>query len=181
MAGKYEAFRKLYPKAPMEATRFEQIQTVLDAPTDVSDGIRSKLRLRDLDNEDLCAFYVHIRKNIDELEAKLSVFEIQKEALAYLFAGRFEEADVTSIRFKNGVLLSQSVEPYPSVVDKEALMGWLKSTGQEELLTLNWQTLATITKQMLLEGKQLPPGVEVYMKQKLNTRGVEAAGRGKNE
>jgi hypothetical protein len=32
MAGKYEQFRKQYPKAPIEATAFDKINTVLDAP-----------------------------------------------------------------------------------------------------------------------------------------------------
>jgi len=171
MAGKYEQFRKQYPKAPIEATAFDKINAVLDAP--VGEGA---MRLRDLDNTDLCDFYVHVRKQLDDLEAQKSVLEVQKAALTYLFTNRFEEDDVTSMKFANGVTLGEAVEPLPNVKDREALIGWIKSTGQEDLLTLNYQTLASITKQALLEGKPIPPGVEVFMKQKLNTRGLKTKG-----
>jgi hypothetical protein len=137
--------------------------------------------LRDLDNTELCEKYVKVRAQIDDLEAKLSVLEVQKAALTYLFTNRFEDDDVTSMKFANGVTLGESVEPLPNVKDREALIGWIKSTGQEDLLTLNYQTLASITKQALLEGKPVPPGVEVYMKQKLTARGLKTKGDTNND
>ncbi len=179
MAGKYEAFRKKYPKAPIEATTFDKINAVLDSvPVQTDDGC---LRVRDLDNTELCEMYVRIRKEAEELEAQLSLLEIQKAALTYLFTNRFEEDDVTSMKFANGVTLGESVEPLPNVKDRAALIAWIKSTDQEELLTLNYQTLASITKQALLEGKPIPPGVEVYMKQKLTARGLKAKGETNND
>lgn len=170
MAGKYETFRKLYPKAPIEATAFDKINAVLDAPLEAE-----QMRVRDMDNTALCEMYVNVRSQIDELAVKLSVLEVQKAALTYLFTNRFEEDDVTSMKFANGVTLGESVEPLPNVKDREALISWIKSTGQEDLLTLNYQTLASITKQALLEGKPIPPGVEVYMRQKLTARGLKGS------
>lgn len=181
MAGKYEAFRKLYPKAPLEADAFDRINTVLDGPIDPMAEVGNQLRVRDADNTQLCEMYVAIRKQIEGLEAALSVFETQKAALTYLFTNRFEEDDVTSMKFANGVTLGESVEPLPNVKDRQLLIDWIKSTGQEELLTLNYQTLASITKQALLEGKPVPPGVEVFMKQKLTARGLKAKGESNNE
>lgn len=172
MAGKYENFRKLYPKAPIEATAFDRINVVLDAPAFIDGG----LRVRDLNNTELCDLYVQVRKAMDELEAKLQVLEVQKAALTYLFTNRFEEDDVTSMKFASGVTLGESVEPLPNVKDRTALVNWIKSTGQEELLTINYQTLASMTKQLLLEGKPIPDGVEVFMKQKLTARGLKAKG-----
>lgn len=173
MAGKYEAFRKLYPKAPIEADAFDRINIVLDGHP-YGGSVHSILRVRDLDNTELCEMYTRIRKELDELEAQVSVLETQKAALTYLFTNRFEEDDVTSMKFANGVTLGESVEPLPNVKDRQLLIDWIKSTGQEELLTLNYQTLASITKQALLEGRPLPPGVEVFMKQKLTARGLKA-------
>lgn len=178
MAGKYEQFRKLYPKAPLEAGSFEKINIVLDAP--VSGNPNSVLRVRDLDNTELQEMYVKVRKELNELEAKVSVLETQKAALTYIFVQRFEEDDVTSMKFANGVTLGESVEPLPNVKDRTALTNWIKETGQEELLTLNYQTLASITKQLLLEGKPVPPGVEVFMKQKLTARGLKSQGETNN-
>lgn len=172
MAGKYEQFRKLYPKAPIEASQFDKINAVLDAPLG-SDGA---LRMRDADNTQLCEEYARVRKEMDELEAKLSVLEVQKAALTYLFTNRFEEDDVTSMKFANGITLGESIEPLPNVKDRQALTQWIKETGQEDLLTLNYQTLRSITKQALLEGKPVPPGVEVFMQQKLTARGLKTKG-----
>lgn len=174
MAGKYENFRKLYPKAPIEATAFDKINAVLDASA--FPGLNDKLRVRDLDNTQLCELYVTLRKAMDDLEAKLSVMEVQKAALTYLFTNRFEQDDVTSMKFASGVTLGESIEPLPNVKDRAVLMGWIKSTGQEDLLTLNYQTLASITKAALLEGQPIPPGVEVFMKQKLTARGLKTKG-----
>ena len=184
MAGKYEQFRKLYPKAPIEATSFDRINAVLDAPAyPCSDGSapQDKTRVRDLDNTALCDLYVQVRKTMDELEAKLSVLEIQKAALTYIFTNRFEDDDVTSMKFASGVTLGESVEPLPNVKDRTALVDWIKTTKQEELLTINYQTLASITKQLLLEGKPIPAGVEVFMKQKLTARGLKSKGETPNE
>lgn len=180
MAGKYEQFRKLYPKAPIEATSFDRINAVLDAPAFPQDAA-CKLRVRDLDNTQLCELYVQVRKQLDQLEAQVSVLEIQKAALTYIFTNRFEEDDVTSMKFANGTTLGESVEPLPNVKDRTALVNWIKTTGQEELLTLNYQTLASMVKQLLLEGKPIPPGVEVFMKQKLTARGLKQKGESNNE
>src|SRR4051812_48231660 len=119
MAGKYETFRKLYPKTPIEATAFDKINTVLDASAYPGD-VHNKLRVRDLDNTLLCDLYVRLRKQIDKLEADLSVLETQKAALTYLFTNRFEDDDVTSMKFSSGVTLGESVEPLPNVKDKAA-------------------------------------------------------------
>lgn len=175
MAGKYELFRKLYPKAPIEATAFDKINAVLNALA-YPDNIHNKLRVRDLDNTQLQDVYVRVRKQMDKLESELSVLETQKAALTYLFCQRFEEDDVTSMKFASGVTLGESIEPIPNVKDRTALITWIKETGQEDLLTLNYQTLASITKAALLEGQPIPPGVEVWMKQKLTARGLNTKG-----
>lgn len=179
MPGKYEQFRKQYPKAPIEATAFDKINAVLDAPAYPAPGTLEQIdqtRVRDLDNTQLCDMYITVRKEMDDLEGKLSVLEVKKAALTYLFTNRFEEDDVTSMKFANGVTLGESVEPLPNVKDRTALTNWIKATGQEELLTINHQTLASITKQALLEGNPVPDGVEVYMKQKLTARGLKQQG-----
>lgn len=170
--GKYAAFKKLYPKTPIEASRFDKMNVVLDAPAYPDDNT-NKLRVRDLNNTQLKDLYVQARKEADELAEKVSVIDTQLAALTYLFVQRMEEDDVTSLPFTDGVTLGSSIEPYPNVTDRSALTNWIKSTGQEDLLTLNYQTLASIVKAMLLEGKPLPPGVDVYMKDKLSARGLK--------
>ena len=175
MAGKYESFRKLYPKLPMESTAFDRINAVLDAPAYPEDGA---IRVRDLDNTKLQELYVQVRQAIDAETERLKVLTTQCDALVYLFTERMEEDDITSIKFTNGVTIGSSVEPYPNVTDRSILNSWIKETGQEELLTLNYQTLASLIKQAILEGKDLPPGVDVYMKTKLTARGLKDQPKG---
>ena len=170
MASKWATFRKLYPKAPIEATAFDAMNAVLDAPAFQGEDTT---RVRDLNNTQLKGLYVQVRQAIDELDAKLSVLNVQKNALTYLFTERFEEDDVTSMKFDDGVMLSEAPEPYPNVKDRATLIAWVKETGQEELLTLNFQTLASMCKQLLLDGKPIPPGVDIYMKSKLSARGIK--------
>lgn len=180
MASKWATFRKLYPKAPIEATAFDAMNAVLDAPAypvevegDLNLITADTTRVRDLNNTQLKGLYVQVRQAIDELDAKISVLNVQKNALTYLFTERFEEDDVTSMKFDDGVMLSEAPEPYPNVKDRATLVAWIKSTGQEDLLTLNFQTLASMCKQLLLDGKPIPPGVDIYMKSKLSARGIK--------
>lgn len=175
MAGKYEKFRKVYPKAPMETSAFERVNIVLDSPAFPAEP-ENKMRVRDLDNTQLKGLYVQVRKALDDLEAKVSVLETQKAALTYLFVQRFEEDDVTSQKFSDGVTLRENVEPLPNVKDRSALYGWIKEKKMIDLLTINYQTLKSMCNQLLLEGNPLPPGVEIYMKQKLSASGLNIKG-----
>lgn len=166
--GKYAAFKKVYPKVPFEATAFEKMREVLDSPAEGG----TFLRVRDMTNTQLKDEYVKARRAKDALDVQVSLLETQIAAYTYLFVQRMEEDDVTALPFTDGVQLGSSVEPYPNVKDRAALYGWIKETGQEDLLTLNYQTLASITKQRLLEGEPIPPGIEVFMKDKLTARGL---------
>lgn len=165
--GKYAAFKSLYPKVPFEASAFDKMREVLDVPVD-----EGEMRVRDLPNTELKDLYVAARREKAALEIDLSLLETQIAAYSYLFVQRMEEDDVTALPFTDGVSLGSSVEPYPNVKDREALYKWIKESGQEDLLTLNYQTLASITKQRLIDGESLPPGVEVFMKDKLSARGL---------
>lgn len=170
--GKWAAFKTLYPKAPIEAGTFEQMQIVLNAPAFPTDP-HNKMRVRDLNNSQVKDLYVQVRKALDEVNARVSVLETQKAALTYLFINRMEEDDVTRYPFTDGVSLGASFEPIPNVKDKTKLKEWVKETGQEDILTVNYQTLASIVKQMLLEGQPIPEFIEVFMKSKLTASGLK--------
>ena len=178
--GKWAAFKQLYPKTPIEADQFTLINQVLDAPAFPNDP-HNQMRVRDLDNSQLKDLYRKCRKAIDDLTVRLSVLETQKAALTYIFVNRMEEDDVTSISFTDGVRLGASFEPIPNVNDKTKLKEWIKETGQEDVLTVNYQTLASIVKQMLLEGQPIPECIDVYMKSKLTANGLKTKGETNND
>lgn len=176
LPGKYEAFRKKYPKAPIEGDRFAMMQTVLDAfafPAKEGEDQLDVTRVRDLDNTRLRTVLIEIRRALSPLEAQIETLKIREAAVVFAFTERFDEDEITSMKFADGVGLNSNCEPLPSVNDKTTLYKWIKETGQEDLLTLNYQTLASIVKTAILEGKALPPGVDVFIKQKLSVTGMK--------
>lgn len=62
--------------------------------------------------------------------------------------------------------------PYPKVADKAALRRYMMRTGQEDLLSLNPQTLKGIVSEALgpTGSRVIPEGVEVFVKESISRR-----------
>jgi len=104
-------------------------------------------------------------------ETVVKFYELRKDALARLMADRFEEDGKTSTSFTNGGSMRITPDVYPTVSDPNKLLVWIKANNLESVLTLNYQTLASMVKQRLTEGKSLPDGVDVFLKDKLTLTG----------
>ena len=65
------------------------------------------------------------------------------------------------------------VSVYSYVKDKMAFYGWIRETGQEDLFSVNYQTMNSMVKTSLVDGKEVPPGIEPYFKQSISIRGVK--------
>jgi hypothetical protein len=127
----------------------------------------------ELTDQELKDRYIKVRDRLDKITAESKALDLEKEAYTKLFAERFEEAGEANKTFADGVSIGITPDPYPFVKDQEALTTWVKAKGLESMLTLNWQTLASLVKERL-EGKVnegLPDGVDVFMKDKLVCRG----------
>ena len=161
----------------MDATYQQQLDAVLESPAPFDalnpEDVDLGLRIKDLNDFQLNKLYVKARDRADELGAELKALGTEIEAFTREFVGRFEEAGESSKTFEDGITIGVSVEPYPSVKNQAELLGWVKEKGMEAMLTLNYQTMASLVKERL-EGKvkdALPAGVEVFMKDKLTCKG----------
>lgn len=168
MAGKWSYLRDKYPKMPVGADYQQKLDVVLDT---VVEG--HSLKLRDLPDEDFKNEYLKRRDELDDLMARQKVLNLEIEAMTRLMVARFEDDGTSSVTYDDGVSLGHTVEPYPFVEDPVALLAWIKRKGMEAMLTLNYQTMASLVKERL-EGKvnePLPDGINVYMRDKLSCRG----------
>lgn len=178
--GKWSQFKDAYPRVPLDAERQVKINAVLDSAHHIS--CKSKegsflnedadVKLKDMPNHLLSAIYGRLRDKKDHHNAELSVLELEIEAITQVFVERFEDEGISSQRFDDGVLISIADAPYPVVKDKLALREWIDKSGLSDILTVNYQTLASLVKERLsgAVNESLPDGVDVFMKTTLSRR-----------
>lgn len=94
-----------------------------------------------------------------DLAQKLSDASLNVTVIERLIIEKLEAAGIESIT-AGGYRLTPSVEPNFSKRDGHALRQWATETGQEDLLTIHSQTLASLAKDWFLEHGEAPPGVE---------------------
>jgi hypothetical protein len=109
------------------------------------------------------------------LKAKISMLNIELEALSKLGVTSLENSGIEKINLSNGGYAAIKDTPYSSIEDRAVLMAWLKREKMEQLLTLNYQTLSAMNNQRLVAGKPVIPGTKIFMKTTLTVRGVEGA------
>lgn len=195
--GKWSHLKGVYANVEIDADTRAKIDVVLDSPAEKTEA-RLKLELqyafdfagelqqtiieaetvdhikiRDLDNERLHELYIMVRRREEQVNQLSSTVALEKEALTREFINRFEEDGVSSMTFKSGLSIGTSPEPYPVVQDGVKMMAWIKENKLDDLLSLNYQTMASLVKQRLIDGKELPPGIDVFIKDKLSARGLK--------
>lgn len=124
-------------------------------------AFKSKLELcGELNDEDLAK---------KRLEEELHQVNTRREALNQLILERLEADGDQKISNAFGVFYISDA-PYSQVKDKQAYISWIKEQGLEALLSVPYQTTNAQVKAVLEEGKQLPPGVEVFIKSVIRRR-----------
>jgi hypothetical protein len=117
-----------------------------------------------LSTTDLATEYTKLRDEKDDIEEEIKVLNARITAISELMIEKFEGEEISAIRTQAGYLVSSKYDPYASVKDKEAFITWVKENGYENLLTIQWQTMNSITKELLENGMAPPDGVEVFLK-----------------
>lgn len=177
---KWSFLKQKYPTMPIDADRFQKMNAILDSPAPVElltpSEIGKEFRLRDLSDYQLNRFLNQREKVALQLADKVEVNGLELEAVKREFYRRFEEAGEDNKTFEDGVQLIRSEDVYPVVTDSAALIGWIKTQGLEDMLTLNYNTMKSMVKEILLPAKgktpgALPPGVDVFYQPKLTRRG----------
>jgi hypothetical protein len=130
-----------------------------------------KLTFQGMDHVYLAKELLVQRHKKREAEAEVKAANVKIEACQQLLIDYMEAGEVEQIRLTDGPVLSIKMEPYCSVKDKPKLNDWVKRSKLTNLFQLNWQTLNGMVKELLIEGKKVPPGVEVFMKKSLGVYG----------
>lgn len=113
-----------------------------------------------LSNEELANAYKGYRKHKEECEAKLSNVNQHILAAEMVFAERFAENDVQTMKFNNGMSLTITVEQGYVFKDKEKFIKFLESEGWQHELTVPAGSLNRLMRD-LVNAKLSPPGVEL--------------------
>lgn len=100
----------------------------------------------------------------DKKEDELSDINLKIEALTQMVTTEFDQQHITQFRLDNGASISLKDDAYTQVVDKDEWLGWVKETGREHLLSVHYQTMNSLVKEMLEQGVEPPPGLKVFLK-----------------
>lgn len=103
-------------------------------------------------------------KKKDVLEEKVKALNVEIEALSQLFVETMTGDAQEKVGLASGATVYLHDGIYPSTEDKAKLMAWIKKTGQEDILTLNAQTLKGMVGALYQQGQPLMPGVKVFLK-----------------
>jgi hypothetical protein len=107
------------------------------------------------------------RLKIDAIEEVLKAEGLRLDALTALLVERYEDEDTSSIKLSDGGSVRVQIEPYASVEDRAKVRRWCIDNGMEELFTIPWATLNSVTKERLLDGEPEPDGVKIFLKNKV--------------
>lgn len=110
------------------------------------------------------------KKKLEDLEKAQN---LTIEAMIQELVDLLEAEGYTNLKLNNGVSLSIKDDVYSKVTDKQAFHQWIKNNQLEDLFSVNYQTMNSMVKTSLIDGKEVPPGIETYFKQSITVRGIK--------
>ncbi len=155
--GKWTSLKKQLPKFEVEPEYAARVE-------------EKKKEYIGLDTAEMAREFKVVRGAKKAAEETISGLNLELEALSQLLVNDLETQSISKLTLQTGETVFISDEPYSSVADKEALMAWVKKKKMQSLLTLNWQTMNSMVKELLSAGKPIMPGVKVFMKSSARLR-----------
>jgi hypothetical protein len=152
--GIWSGLRKTAPAAPVD----ESFQSRVNQEAE---------ELRPLSTTEKARLYCKHRDLKDKLEEEIKKLNVCIEALSQLMIKELEADGLEQVRLDTGDLITIKDEPYVSVEERPTFIAWIRQTGQEDLLTVHYQTMSSMTKKMLQNGENPPPGLRVFLKQSI--------------
>jgi len=166
MAGKYSKLRGIIPTFVEE----ESYQSRVNEEKLKIVGDASNVEAANVTR--LASLFAASKQIKDSLEEKISFINLQLEALSQLLVEALEDQEIQKVELSSGALVFLQDTPYPQVKDKELVLAWIKKNRMTQLLGVNYQTLKGLTNELLVAGKKLPDGVEVFLKTQARVRGA---------
>lgn len=167
--GKYSSFKG-------KLTQFTQEQEYQDRVNEMKAEIIQSLEATLGRNPTLTDFgnrLVRARLEKVRLEALVKAENLVIAAMDQTLVDQLEDQSYSNLKFENGVTLSIKDDVYSKVSNKPVFHTWISESGNEDLLSVNYQTMNSLVKNSLLEGKEIPPGIDVYFKQSIAVRGMK--------
>lgn len=116
------------------------------------------------DTAELARAFAMTRREKQGLEEQVKKFNTELEALSQLLVDNLEGAEIQKVGLASGECVYLQSEPYATIVDRTKVMGWLKAHKMQSLFTVHWKSFNSLVKELLIDGKAVPPGAEVYLK-----------------
>lgn len=133
------------------------------------DQAKVDLKLTELSRAKVGELFVTFKKEADDLEFKQKELGVKIMACTQNLVDRLEEDEETKFSTELGTF-SLKDDPYSSIEDKFLFLKYIKESGQEDLLSVNYQTMSSLNKGLLESGKPPMPGTKVYMKSGITLR-----------
>jgi hypothetical protein len=137
------------------------------------DKLKKELALGKKKTVELTGIFDVARQKKEALQEQISEVNTELEAVQQVLLAQLEEQDITSLKDTAGNTFFVKDDPYCSIEDRGLFNAWVKETGQEDLFSVNYQTVSAITKDALVNAKALPPGVRVFMKSSIQKRAAK--------
>lgn len=174
MPGKWSRLKGQVPLAPVEQGWQDKVNAAKSQPkvVETNDGDLQILSppLIQLSKVEKARRYCELRDQKDRLEDQISDINVSLEALSQLMIAEMENEGTDLFRLDSGDSLSIKDEPYSSVNERPKFIEWINSTNQQDLLSVNYQTMNSMVKNRLEQGLSAPPGIKVFLKQSITRR-----------
>lgn len=161
--GKYSKLRGVVPA-------FEEDSSYQARVNDAKQLLLSAENLEAANVNRLAALFAARKAMKDAHEETISELNVEIEALSQLLCDALEDQSIQKVELASGAILFLQDTPYPKVVDREAVLEWIKKEKMQGLLTIHYQTLKAMTSERLVAGKPCIPGTEVYLKTQARIR-----------
>jgi hypothetical protein len=176
--GKYSGLKKSFVKFTGEPEYQDKVN-------DEKETVKEWLRLQGKKGtiRDFADVMLKARVEKAALEKEVKTRNLTIAAMDQILVELLEDQTLNKIQMDQGVSMSIKDDIYCTVKDKPTFLRWISETDQEDLLTVNYQTMSSITKKRITgeigisEGEEtIPPGIDVYFKQSIMVRGAKNLG-----
>lgn len=89
------------------------------------------------------------------------------DAYTEILVNQYEVEGVRSVDLEDGGKIRWEEQPHAKVIDKDANRKWAVQNGMESALSIHWNVLNAIAKDLLLKGEEPPDGVEMTARPKV--------------
>lgn len=152
-----------WSKLKSTMTRFVQPETWQQKIDKVKLELKSKNRI------DLCKELTFLWSEKDKIKEKLAELNTREEAICQIMVDQLEGEEEISFKNPFGTFFLKD-DPYCTIENKNDYLAWIEQQGLHDILTVNYQTMAGMTKTRLENGEELPPGIKVFMKTSIGHR-----------